>query len=129
MNALESLLDELTYKPGWTFKLGTENYEKVLKIEARCQNSGGRFARPDGSPILVTHTFPMSWAVEGIVTRDHNEAMRFVLDCIQKMELHEAMEFFTVGDPECGGGKPFFPYHGPLDEGDSYAIPTPWSAK
>ena len=102
---LETLMAEVSYKPGWTFELwdGERHGEHyvgstglTLSIRAQVQNS------ISGDTVGVHHIMPVPPA-----TWDRRTWERWVLDQILLVERHEAMEFYRVGSRT-----PFFPSHG-----------------
>lgn len=58
-----------------------------------------------GGPTISAHRFALPRAF-----MPYDERMMFVFDCIMKVHLHEAREFFTVS-----GDKVFFPKHDGID--------------
>jgi len=106
--ALAAVVADASYKDGWSFRLEqnkarpTEQYAGstglTLCIHAVVPNS----VKP-GEMTYVEHWFappPTSWARAAWV--------RWLLDRIIDVEIHEAMEFYRV----CGK-PPYFPAHGP----------------
>jgi hypothetical protein len=103
---LETLIPEVTYKPGWSFELWDgerrgEHYVGstglTLSIRAQVENSCS------GDTVGVHHIMPVP-----VATWDRRTWERWVLDQILLVERHEAMEFYRVG-----ARTPFFPSHGP----------------
>lgn len=130
---LAALVAALEYKPGWRFRL---DYG-VTSAASSCWAWG----LPDGLggaavPAAVTVGWPARLVVclrtrdslppHGTVLVEHSFAVpdeppagvswhRWLLDCILRVEIHEACEAFAVG-----GRRPFYPRHGP--GADLYAI-------
>ena len=122
--ALQQVIGQVRYKPGWSFALRSGNTMAAgscrqeypfpagststamawvipqeplfLVICARVRDSGG------GGEISVEHLFPVP--LEGSAPPWH----RWLLDRILDVERHEACEFFQLG-----GERPFYPEHGP----------------
>lgn len=97
------LVASLRYKPGWSFKVGGP-YNRFLCIFATTPDS----QRP-GRERTTQHQFEMP---EGL---DEPTFTRWAFDRLLLCELHEAGEFFTVGDR-----RPFYPNH--ADEGSPYVL-------
>jgi hypothetical protein len=101
--ALERLVDKLTYKKGWTFSLeerdrGQGSVGLTLAILIECVDSY------DPSRIMsVYHYFIVPAAAY-----DERSWRRWLFDQIVLVELHEAMEFFAID-----GDKPYSPSHAP----------------
>lgn len=98
---LHTLASRLSYKPGWTFKVGGPGGTRLC-VFARTPDSMDptrqrvtqhMFEPPDGCTDLV----------------------RWAFDCLLLVEQHETGEFFQIG-----GDRPFFPNH--QDEGSPYVI-------
>lgn len=98
----------LVYKPGWTFKL----------------------AGPLGGYLCVFATTTDSHQQDRTRCTQHQfhipdhlanerEWWRWVFDCLLLCELHEAGEFFQVGEI-----RPFMPHH--QGDGDPYALVERW---
>lgn len=94
------LLDRVTYKEGWAFRV--DHRFGVLEIRIRTSNS----LNPQDL-VDVRHTFPVP-GIEPPMGWD-----RWLLSRIILVETHEACEFFSVCKE-----KPFFPDH----DGDPYAV-------
>jgi hypothetical protein len=92
-------LEQITYKPGWKFELrfgsGTGNtvngivlYSGMnLLVWARVADSNA----PDNGELWITHTFP----IDQVFTQE--QFYQLVLDCVIKVERHEAMEYLKAG--------------------------------
>lgn len=103
---VQDILSKLVYKPGWSFTL-TSGYPwdpqpnpdgfrlGLLSIQVQTTDSF------TGEPVILEHNFTMP---DMDLPREAWE--RMILDHIIDVEIHEAMEFFTVD-----GEKPFFPDH------------------
>lgn len=108
--ALDALVKNLTYKPGWWFKLkeidrGQFCQGLTLVITVATQDS-----YPPHEEIRVEHYMPV---LPGAY--DERAWRRWLFDQILLVERHEACEFFTIG-----GDKPYAPSHGPGN--DPYTI-------
>jgi len=102
-SALSALLNWLTYKPGWTFRLshmvrgqGSVGLTLIINI------TGPDSYHPEQT-IRVDHLFPVPPAAF-----DERSWRRWLFEQVLLVERHEAMEFFTID-----GDKPFAPSHGP----------------
>lgn len=100
---LADLVGRVQYRPGWTFALrdldrGQESAGLTLIITVVTVNSYEPY-----QPMTVTHLMPVPPAAY-----DGRSWQRWLFDQCVLVDLHEAMEFFTVG-----GVKPYAPSHGP----------------
>lgn len=113
---LLELVDALRYRPGWLARL--------VDIERDPEDTHG--AAAGGLTFIVTTNTINAYRPEQKVRVNHyfivpaatyNRAswLRWLFDCMAKVELHECMEFFTIGED-----KPFAPTHGPGD--DPYVV-------
>lgn len=93
------LVAAVKYKPGWTFRLGGPS-NRFLCIFAETPDAH----HPERQRV-TQHMFEMPPA----------PTERWVFDRILLAELHEAGEFFQVGDR-----RPFYPHH--QDEGSPYEL-------
>lgn len=108
--ALQRLLDELTYKPGWTFRLADID---------RGQGSRGL------TLIILIHTSDSydpertrsvaHYMIVPAASYDERSWRRWLLDQLLLVERHEACEFFQID-----GDRPYAPSHGPGN--DPYLI-------
>ena len=89
----------ITYKPGWTFKIGGPG-SRFLCVQARTPDSN--------HPSRLRTTQHMFRVPEGDI-----DTVRWLRDCLEKCERHELGEFLRID-----GEAPFMPHHG--DEGDFY---------
>lgn len=102
--SLPALVDQLAYKPGWTFKLAGPG-GRYLCVFARTPDS-----QQAGRDRTTQHQFEMpKWDIDG------RTPVRWIFDCLLLCELHEAGEFFQVGTV-----RPFYPHH--QDEGSPYEL-------
>lgn len=110
-DSLFRLVVDLIYKPRWVFTL-EDNLD-------RGQGSAGltlviRITTPDSyhpeTVRSVAHYFPVPPA-----SYNQGAWRRWLFEQIVQVELHEAMEFFTVA-----GEKPYAPSHGPGN--DPYTV-------
>lgn len=101
---LQRLVNHCTYRPGWQVNLydgydrGQGSVGTTLVITTATVNS----YRPE-QPIYVNHLFVVPAA-----SYDQRSWQRWLFECFHQVELHEAMEFFTID-----GAKPYAPSHGP----------------
>lgn len=109
---LAALVAECSYRPNWTVTMDWVERDKDLKTGAVLsegltvviETSGFNSYHPERGPYYgVNHYFPVPPA-----TYDRRSWTRWLFECFHKVELHEAMEFFTIA-----GEKPFAPNHGP----------------
>jgi hypothetical protein len=101
--ALAGLVNELEYKPGWTFFLGDTNRGQgssglTLVIGAQVPDS-----YDPGSSIRVVH-----YMVVPAAAYDERSWRHWLFEQILLVERHEAMEYFQIG-----GRRPYAPSHGP----------------
>lgn len=124
---LEALVDQLKYRPGWSFELkplerdhaGTHGAAAggltfVILTGNRSLDSkhyeGTMDAYHEGATRPVYHYFVVPAA-----TYNRASWQRWLLDCLLKVETHECMEHFQID-----GERPYAPTHGPGD--DPYVI-------
>lgn len=102
---LHDLVEQLTYKPGWTFTLvdmdrGQGSEGLTLDIVTLGYNS----YRPEwGETYRVHHLMPVPPAAF-----DERAWRRWLLEQLLLVESHECCEFFQVA-----GDRPYAPSHGP----------------
>jgi hypothetical protein len=107
---LVSLVERLTYRPGWRFGLGDI---------VRGQGS-------EGLTLIVTGTYPDTYNPDTMIRVNHyfpvppaaydeRSWRRWLFDRILEVERHEAAEFFQID-----GERPYAPHHGPGN--DPYII-------
>jgi hypothetical protein len=110
------LVAELTYRPGWSFKLSDVTDRDTASEEASgltllVYTVGYDTYHPEnGQTYRVAHHFPVPAA-----TYNEQSWRRWLLDCVIKVETHEACEFFQID-----GERPYAPQHGPGN--DPYII-------
>jgi hypothetical protein len=104
-----SLVNRLTYKPGWTFKVGGPG-NRFLCVFASTDDSTNAAARR-----TTQHMFE----VPAVGTE--RDFYRWVFARLLDAERHEASEFFAIGEH-----RPFFPNH--QDEGSPYAPVERWES-
>lgn len=113
MQTLAALVPEIVYKDGWAFEFVERartsehlagGFGPTLVVRAVVQDS------TSGGETRVAHLF-----APPLAAWDRRTWTRWVFDCIAQVELHEAMEFFAVGER-----KPYFPAHG--TDGNPYEI-------
>lgn len=124
-NELEAIVTQLRYRPGWRF--GLSNIERD-PADSHGAAAGGltfivttkgydSYHIDRGEGYRVAHYFPVPAA-----TYNAESWLRWLLDCILKVEQHECCEFFalaSVSHPD-ELERPFAPTHGPGD--DPYVI-------
>lgn len=101
---LDWLVENLTYKENWDFDLdpnldrgqGSAGHTLVITIVTPNSYNPKEMRR-------VAHYFPVPPAAY-----DERSWRRWLFEQIHLVELHEAMEFFTID-----GEKPYAPSHGP----------------
>jgi hypothetical protein len=101
--ALAEIVDRCTYRPGWRIWLGQDDRGQgstglTLVITTNTVNSYHH-----DQPMYVNHLFIVPAAAY-----DARSWRRWLFECFHQVELHEAMEFFTIA-----GQKPYAPSHGP----------------
>lgn len=109
---LSYLVDRLSYRPGWTFRLadidrGQGSEGLTLIITTRGFDS----YHPDrGENYRVNHYMPVPPAAY-----DARSWQRWLFDQLLLVERHEAMEFFAVHDSPGSehAVRPYAPSHGP----------------
>jgi hypothetical protein len=106
---LDDLVNRLEYRPGWRFAM--------YQLERDPADTHGDSA---GGLTLVVHADVMDAYQPGMnrpvkhyfavpaATYDRETWLRWLLDCVLKVEQHEACEWFAVG-----GERPYGPNHGP----------------
>lgn len=102
---LHSLVERLSYRPGWTFALedmdrGQGSEGLTFVVTSLGYNS---YHVDLGQTYRVNHYFIVPAAA-------YNEQSwrRWLLDCLIEVETHETCEFFAIN-----GERPFGPHHGP----------------
>lgn len=103
--ALETLVNQLKYRPGWEFDLadtdrGQGSKGLTLVITTRGYNS---YHPERGETYRVNHYMLVPPAAF-----DERSWRRWLFEQLHLVELHELMEFFQIGDE-----RPFAPSHGP----------------
>jgi len=115
LEALKSVVRGVTYKPRWSVsvdyrKRPTEHYAGSEGDTLVIHAEGVPNSVCPGETTMIEHWLavpPTSW--------ERATWERWVLDQLILVEMHEAMEFYSVD-----GHKPYFPAHGPGR--DPYAI-------
>jgi hypothetical protein len=100
---LASLVDDLSYKPGWAFSLrhidrGQDSSGLTLVITPLVPDS----KHPENT-IRVSH-----YMIVPAASYDRRSWLRWLLDQVLLVESHEACEFFCID-----GRQPYPPNHGP----------------
>jgi hypothetical protein len=103
--ALFRLVDQLQYRPGWTFSLehidrGQGSEGLTLDIVTRGYNS---YHQMQGENYRVHHYMPVPPA-----SYDARSWQRWLFEQLLLVERHEACEFFVID-----GEHPYAPSHGP----------------
>lgn len=102
---LNDIVHEIEYRPGWQFRLvsidrGQGSHGLTLVVIS----IGYDTYNPDkGRTYRVAHYFPVPPA-----SFNRQSWEEWVLDCLLKIESHEACEFMQIG-----GRRPFAPIHAP----------------
>lgn len=106
-NILRNVVERTTCKPGWTFRVDTDDETGglILMIHVPGLNS----YHPE-EPCNVTHCFPIPQA-----TFNEKAWRRWVFEMCRRVENHELGEWFKVS-----GQRPFAPMHGPGE--DPYTV-------
>jgi hypothetical protein len=115
---LARLVAQLRYRPGWIFQLAdiVRDPEDTHQGEAAgltftvITKGFDSYNVEQGETYRVSHHFPVPAA-----TYNAASWCRWLFDCLLRVETHEAMEFFQVGDE-----RPYAPTHGPGD--DPYVV-------
>lgn len=102
---LRELVESLTYRPGWKFKLshvdrGQGSNGLTLSVITLGYNT---YHIDYGETYSVIHYMPVPPA-----SYNRQSWQRWLLDQILSIERHEACEFFQIGDE-----RPYGPHHGP----------------
>lgn len=119
-DVLAGLVGDLTYRPGWRFRLASDFPRDQDPESGEVTGRGLTFIvttvgydsyHPDrGQTYRVNHFFPVPPA-----TYDVRSWRRWLLDRLLEVERHEACEFFAIA-----GQRPYAPSHGPGN--DPYLI-------
>lgn len=104
---LRRLVAEVSYKPGWTFKVGGPLNRFVCVFATT----------PDSDD--PTRTRCTQHMFEAPPLDDLRAAARWLFDRLLEAERHEAGEFFALA-----GERPFYPHH--QDEGSPYEHVDRW---
>lgn len=102
---LHDLVERLTYRPGWTFRLdnidrGQGSFGLTLDIITCGYDS---YHPERGATYRVHHYMPVPPAAY-----DERSWRRWLLEQLLLVERHEACEFFAID-----GKRPYAPHHGP----------------
>lgn len=102
---LEGIVDSLTYRPGWQFKLASiDRGQGSEGLTFIVTSLGYDTYNPErGEMYRVHHYFPVPPAAY-----NRQSWLRWVLDCLIEIETHEVCEFMVVD-----GERPFAPVHAP----------------
>jgi len=110
--ALDNLVDQLSYRPNWTFGLHyLDRGQGSEGLTFTVTTVGYDTYNPElGENYRVRHYFPVPPAAY-----DERSWRRWLLERLLEIERHEACEFFQIG-----GDRPYAPHHGPGN--DPYII-------
>lgn len=102
---LARLVEELEFRPGWTFTLGdVDRGQGSEGLTFVVVTLGYNSYHPErGERYSVYHYFPVPPAAY-----DRRSWRRWLFEQLLLVDRHEAMEFFKVG-----GVRPYAPHHGP----------------
>jgi hypothetical protein len=102
---LESLVDRVAYRPGWTIRLGdVDRGQGSEGLTLVVTTLGYNAYHPElGETYRVHHYFPVPPAAY-----DERSWRHWLLEQLLLVERHEACEFFQIG-----GERPYAPHHGP----------------
>jgi hypothetical protein len=100
---LVSLVRECVYRPEWLITLSNMDRGQGSSGPTLVVHVVGQNSYLPHNIVRVNHYFPVPPAA-------YNRAswQRWLFDCLLKVELHEAMEWFEID-----GVKPYAPNHGP----------------
>lgn len=101
--ALADLVERCTYRRGWRIWLGPDDRGQESKGLTLVITTNTVNSYDHDAPMAVNHLFIVPAAAY-----DERSWRRWLFECFHQVELHEAMEFFTIG-----GQKPYAPSHGP----------------
>jgi hypothetical protein len=103
----QAVISRLSYKPGWTFKLGGPDSRFLCVFATTVDSQHHERTR------TTQHMFELPDNLEP------RAFTRWVLDQLLLAEFHECAEFLTFD-----GFAPFMPYH--QDEGSPYELVERW---
>jgi hypothetical protein len=103
-----AVLPAITYKPGWSFKIGGPGNRYLCVMATTLDSFAPNTQRCTQHMFLLPDPLPAS-----------RHLARWVFDQLLLCELHEAGEFF-----QWDGSRPFFPNH--QDEGSPYELVDRW---
>lgn len=120
--SLASLIQALRYKKAWKFTLDND----LIRDPKDTHGAEGH-----GTTLIISIVTPDSYDpsrnrvvnhyfIVPAATYNVGSWQRWLLDCILKVEQHEACEFFTLSITDDQTEKPFAPLHGPGE--DPYRI-------
>lgn len=103
--ALAELVEQLTYRPGWEFRLEhLDRTQGSQGLTLDVTTEGYNSYHPERGPnYRVHHYMPVPPAAY-----NRQSWQRWLFETLLLVERHEAMEFFTIA-----GKKPYAPNHGP----------------
>lgn len=119
--ALDELVKQTVYKPGWQFKLreiqrddpdthGMAAGGLTLDIISCTYNSYRDYGPVRGRAAAAPDYFVHHYKIVPAATFNKAAWQRWILDCCIEIETHEACEFLRFGED-----RPFAPTHGPGD--------------
>src|SRR4051812_42808834 len=109
LSILQALVNKVTCKPGWTFRLlkvDEPDKSKVWRLVISVEGFDSRTwssTWPNAMTLTTSHYFPVPEA-----TYNEKSWRRWLFDRCCKVENHEMSEWFMIGDE-----RPFAPLHGP----------------
>lgn len=107
-DVLKALVERVSCKPGWTFRL-----DKVVNVDHKVfviRVYDAPDSRRTGHTVTIDHHFPVPEA-----TYNEKTWRRWIFECCRKVEDHELGEWFIDG-----AERPFAPLHGPGE--DPYTV-------
>lgn len=107
---LAELVEKLTYRPGWFFRLEHTDRGQGSQGLTLCIIAGTINSYDFDEPKQIMHYMPVPPAAY-----QYGSWRRWLFEQIHQVELHECMEFFTID-----GEKPYAPNHGPGE--DPYTV-------
>jgi hypothetical protein len=100
---LRDLVEQLRYRAGWVFSLAEiDRGQGSAGLTLVISTLGVNAYHPEQTDYRVNH-----YVIVPAAAYDERSWRRWLFDQVYLVELHEAMEFFQVGDD-----KPYAPSHG-----------------
>jgi len=104
---LRRLVSRVKCKPGWKFRIETEDGALRMVIRIDCVDA---YDQERGGRMYLDHYFPVP-----ITTYNEKSWRRWMFEQCRRLENHELGEFFEID-----GERPFAPMHGPGE--DPYTV-------